>query len=292
MDGIQKCMNEIVETYRLGGLSVLLQINSMQNETFELLKRFLTPLSPFRSSDRNVETWNLYMADFELLPHAKDLASPISLSESGGTNLMSSIPFCVTDENQEQFFVVSNDQRIFASERILFSVMFMATLWHVLNSGLCIHAAAVSHNNNGFLFLGESGAGKSTIATLSSELGIPVLAEDRVFILNKSNTYLLAAGPHPSTKYTKYSKLRPNLRGIFLLVKDTHNYIIPTKHSLAAKSLFASFFQNSASGYLPASAIELAFKTISCVARQVPTFELHFCKTPDFWKKIDEQFPD
>jgi hypothetical protein len=284
-EGKKHCMIEIDEIYRFGGLCVRLKINSMQKESVEQLRGFLMPLLPFRSNDCNVENWNLSMADFEFESNAKSLTSLFSPSDSKYANV-------ITHEDRKQFFVVSNDQRILTPERILFSVMLLATWWHVLNGGLCLHAAAVSRNKQGFLFLGKSGAGKSTLSTLSSEIGIPVLAEDRVFLLNQHSSYMLAAGPHPTTEYVHYSNLRPNLRGIFILEKDRTNYIKPTPHSKAAKYLFAAFLQNSASSYLPASAMDLAFKTISCIARQIPTFELHFRKSPDFWRLIDERFPD
>jgi hypothetical protein len=233
------------------------------------------------------------MADFEFVSSARNLITSLVLpSASKDTNLISSLPFDLTQGYHEQFFIASSDQQILAPERILFSVMYLATWWHVLNSGLCLHAAAVSRNEQGFLFLGESGAGKSTISTLSADLGIPVLAEDRVFLLNQQNAYILAAGPHPATEYVNYSSLRPNLRGIFILIQDDDNYIKPTPHPITAKYLFAAFLQNSASGFLPSNAMAMAFKTISGIARQIPTFELHFRKSPDFWRLIDEQFPD
>lgn len=37
--------------------------------------------------------------------------------------------------------------------------------------------------------------------------------------------------------------------------------------------------------------LKIAFNISSKVARTIPSYELHFCKKPDFWKLIDVRFP-
>ncbi|MBN1260708.1 MAG: hypothetical protein JXB35_08510, partial [Anaerolineae bacterium] len=48
--------------------------------------------------------------------------------------------------------------------------------------GVLLHSCAVDDDGHGTLFLGESGAGKSTTARLWSEAGVRVLNDDRVIV--------------------------------------------------------------------------------------------------------------
>jgi hypothetical protein len=266
-------MVELSKSYQLGWANISLDIVSFQNKTIEQLERRLAALLPFQCTSCQGETWFLSMSDS---------TSPLSPKN----NSLKKAGY------QNYFFAESDDPRILNPERILFSVMLLATRMHVRNNGLCLHAAAVSRNGKGFLFLGEGGAGKSTAARFSSEIGIPVLAEDRVFLIHQQSFYLLAPGPHPATDYMNNPKLRPSLEGIFVLVKDKQDYLVPLSQSDAAKYLFAAFLQNSASGFIPPEELAMAFKTISEVGRQIPTYSLHLRKSPDFWKIINERFPD
>jgi len=285
-------MVELSELFRLGGLCLRLQIVSNQTDSVQQIKKLLYPLLGFHSDDSNEEAWflsiiesapSLQIQDLSILPQASDLKI---------SSLLRYVHLGINSGYKRHYFLTGNDPRILAPDRILFSVMFIATWWHAIHGCLCLHAAGVSRNGNGFLFLGESGAGKSTVSIMSAALGLPVLAEDRVFIMDQHDHYSLASGPHSATEYTHYSHLRPNLRAIFTLAKDRENYIAPLSQLDAGKYLFAAFLQNSASGFLPAEVMKLAFKAACDVARRVPTFELHFRKNPDFWNLIDKQFPD
>lgn len=261
-------MITLSQFFQLGEVCIHLHIVAHQLKTMVQLENLLVPLLPFQCKKGSGDISNLRIMDGLV----SDYNQNYKLANPG------------------DFLAASRDSRIFTIERILFSVMLLATRQHILNNGLCLHAAAVSRHARGFLFLGESGAGKSTISSLSAEIGIPVLAEDRVFLLNNKSGYLLAAGPHPTSEYVNYSDARPLLKGIFVIFKDQFEYIKPISHVEASKFLFAAVLQNSAMNYLPNDILELAFKTVCNVGRKIPAFELHFRKTPNFWKLIDEQF--
>jgi hypothetical protein len=266
-------MVELSQSYQLGWASIRLDIASFQDKTIEELERRLVALQPFQCDSCQGETWSLRMSDS---------TSSVSLKNQSLKN----------DGNQNCFFAESDNARILDSARILFSVMLLATRLHVRHNGLCLHAAAVSRNGKGFLFLGEGGAGKSTVSRMSTDIGIPVLAEDRIFLSYQESHYFLAPGPHPDTDYINTPDLRPSLDGIFVLVKDKEDYLIPLSQAETAKYMFAAFLQNSASGFIPPEEMALAFATISEVGRRVPAYFMHFRKSPDFWKVINDQFPD
>ncbi len=71
--------------------------------------------------------------------------------------------------------------------RLMVCAIFISTSLHVKQGGLCLHSAAVSRSGKGFLFLGESGAGKSTATKMSESVGCLALGDDLNFILPAQN---------------------------------------------------------------------------------------------------------
>jgi hypothetical protein len=171
--------------------------------------------------------------------------------------------------------------------------LFLATRWHVERGGLCLHSAAVARGRDGFLFLGASEAGKTSVARLSASAGRPALGDDLNFVIrDEENGYLLAAAPSPQLSPVGYSPFRPRLRGVFTLVKDGKERLVPMSPMLTARALFDAFTQAPPARRLPDEVIGLAFRTVCDIARRVPGYELHLRNSPDFWRLIDERFPD
>ncbi len=175
--------------------------------------------------------------------------------------------------------------------RLMVCAIFISTLLHVKQGGLCLHSAAVSRNGKGFLFLGESGAGKRTATKMSESVGCLALGDDLNFILQASNEGYQIAMAWPYLEGD--AALRPPLLGVFKLVQDKRDYLVRLSSSQAATELFYVFKnQTSYTPRLPNNTFALGFHTICDIARHIPIYELHFRKSPDFWKLIDEQFPD
>ena len=175
--------------------------------------------------------------------------------------------------------------------RLMVCAIFISTLLHVKHGGLCLHSAAVSRRGKGFLFLGESGAGKSTVTKMSESVGCLALGDDLNFVLQTSK------GGHQIAMAWPYSEgdamLRPPLLGVFKLVQDKHDYLVRLSSRQAATELFYVFKnQTSYTPRLPNDIFRFGFHTICDITRSVPIYELHFRKSPDFWKLIDEQFPN
>ena len=141
--------------------------------------------------------------------------------------------------------------------------------------------------------MGESGKGKTTVAQLSVETGHIALGDDLNFIIQvRPNDYKLGVAPSIVPTLSSYSMLNPSLRGIFKLTKDNHDELIQLSPRNIAKNLLESLKQIPKAASLSDQIFQNAFQTISSIARAVPGYELHFRKSPDFWKLIDERFPD
>lgn len=198
-----------------------------------------------------------------------------------------------TREKRFLAFSIENPKEEAAYLKIFGYMIFLANTWHIERGGLCVHSAAVSRNGQGFLFLGDSGAGKSTTARLSVEAGCLALGDDLNFILShEKHGYSLAASPSPILSSVGYSMIQPGLQGIFTLVQDKKDYLVSLSPKQTAIALFDSFQkQTPYTRRFSDQLVKKAFHTIADIARCVPAYELYFRKTPDFWKQIHEKFP-
>ena len=163
--------------------------------------------------------------------------------------------------------------KISTSKRILKSLaiyLFLSMGWHLNHGSIFLHSAGVVHNEKGFLFLGKSGAGKSTVARLSSALGYPALGDDLNFVLYDENLkgYRLAACPSPVVSPVGYAMERPPLRLVLKLVQDKTDFLVPLKTEALARALFEAFLQETPYvNRLPDDLIGLGFRVACDIAR-------------------------
>ncbi len=180
-----------------------------------------------------------------------------------------------------------------ALHKLLSCVDAAAAEYYAPRGGILLHAAAASLRHQGFLFLGKSGAGKSTTAKNTAKVGIPVLGEDRVFVLpSKNGEYVLGKAQTYPAQLITHPELIPPLRGIFLLAQDTNDHLERMTQTQTAKMMFQAFQEHPAGSALPPKLLRSIFQTACQIARQVPGYILHLRNAPDFWNLIDAEFPN
>ena len=154
-----------------------------------------------------------------------------------------------------------------------------------------LHSAVVAHKTDGFMFLGPSNAGKTTLATMSASIGCAVLGDEHNFIIpDQGIGYVLTAAPSIKRFPVGYSERRPPLGGIFRLVQDKTNFLVSIPPIEIAKTLFDAFMETPPGPLLSDELLARAFGIMGDIARRTPGYELHFCKSPDFWDVIDAEF--
>ena len=159
----------------------------------------------------------------------------------------------------------------------------LCNLWQVESGCIPLHTSGITHAGQLYLFSGPSGAGKSTIADLSTAVGDEVLDEDQVMIYRKPDgTYSANAWG-----YSLKTGGAP-IRAYFRIIKDRVDRLVPLTQTHTAK-LFMEQACAVTGNMLPEKSLMDLFLRMAEFARHVPGYELHFRKSPDFWKLIERE---
>ena len=142
-----------------------------------------------------------------------------------------------------------------------------------LGRGVEVHACGVvDRSGYGHLFIGQSGAGKTTMARLWQETpGVTILSDDRI-VLREIGDKLWMYGTPWHGEAMLASPERAPLRGIYFLEKGVKNELIPLRNSVALGRLITSSFIPFYSQ--PGLTFTLSF--FEEVVKAVPCQELRF----------------
>jgi len=194
--------------------------------------------------------------------------------------------FRLRESKTPVYFYLVSQKEPFAAAARLSDVLFSLSTWHHVDQGRCVlHAAGVVHIDFAYLFVGASGAGKSTIATLSNALGYTIIHDDHVAIYPDQDGNYLVTDISPSIPGVP-------LKSIFFLIQDTTDRLVPLSALATTRGLLDGFLDIVSEYLLSDQMLRYAFTFSANIAHRIPGYELHFRKSPDFWKLIDEQFPD
>jgi hypothetical protein len=151
---------------------------------------------------------------------------------------------------------------------------------------LFVHSSGVLKNGQGYIFVGTSGSGKSTIARLSSEYDI--LNDETTLIYPGNGGYTVQATPANGGFKLKKNKTGP-LNKIFFLKQDTSNYI--------RKSTVWEYAVEFMKQLVPPIGILATYDSILLtemmdislgVLTSVPFYELHFRPEKSLWTCIEQ----
>lgn len=153
-------------------------------------------------------------------------------------------------------------------------------------SALVFHASAVERAGEAFVFLGRSGAGKTTAAFLSQCVGATILAEEMVFVGG------LKGGERPEVLTLPFfqrdgTRVAPRclaVRRMFALEQGISDAVESLSYAHQVRRLVRSATIGVRSQETMDGALDLA----RTLAERVPVKVLRFRKTPDFWAVIDD----
>ena len=110
-----------------------------------------------------------------------------------------------------------------------------------LRKGVLLHACGIDDRGYGYLFLGNSGHGKSTIAKFWSESDITVLNDDRIIVREKDGEFWMYGTPW----HGDFNEVSPNalpIHKIFFLKHGEKNSAVPRKGAEAVSMLLTRSF--------------------------------------------------
>jgi hypothetical protein len=111
------------------------------------------------------------------------------------------------------------------------------------NEGVLLHACAVTDpDGNAFVFVGQSGDGKSTTARLwAARDGMTILTDERIIIRRHDDGFYVYGTPWHGDQLAAVAD-RAKISGLFILRKGQTNAVTETRPSLASALLFARCF--------------------------------------------------
>jgi hypothetical protein len=139
--------------------------------------------------------------------------------------------------------------------------------------GAEIHACGlIDTQGHGHLFVGKSGAGKTTMARLwQDEPGVTILSDDRI-ILRKVDGRIWMYGTPWHGDGGMASPEKVLLKRVYFLEKGERNELLPRRRVQAALGLSACSFPP----FYSREAMEFTLGFVEAVAREIPCYELQF----------------
>jgi hypothetical protein len=158
--------------------------------------------------------------------------------------------------------------------RVLLSMLLVD---HV---GLLLHAATVLHQSRAYVFMGRSGAGKSTVAALSPKGS--VLTDEISLIRFAEGVWRAYGTPFWGEFRAAGRNISAPLAGIFSLVQARENRrtLLPGKAALSALLANTLFFSNARKDRDKLLAIQ------SELLSTVPVYRLEFRKEESLWEVV------
>ena len=159
----------------------------------------------------------------------------------------------------------------------------LVTNWLALGRGVEMHGCGLAdHHSGAHLFLGHSGAGKSTMSLLwKSLLDVRVLSDDRIILRERANEIWMYGTPwHGEAGFASPEKVR--IHRIFILEHGEKNEILPLSGNRAVAELFARCFPPFHSH----GPLDFTLSYLHHIADAVPCYLYRFLPNPSAVEKI------
>lgn len=147
-----------------------------------------------------------------------------------------------------------------------------------LGRGIMIHACGISDSGQGFVFIGPSDSGKTTLARLwKDHQDVTVLSDECVVIRRIENQYWVYGTPW--TRWDKFASPEgAPLEKLFFIRHADKNIISRKQESDTVENLLA---QSSFSSFYDRAAMQYTLDFCSELSQRIPVYDLGFVPTQE-----------
>lgn len=155
------------------------------------------------------------------------------------------------------------------------------TLALAKQGGLLLHAASAIRNGKAFVFVGVSGAGKTTISRLAPR-DVTLLTDEISYVRKTSSGYVAFGTPFTGELAKLGENVSAPLAAIYLLAQGAENKIEPVATGDAVRSLLANvlFFAEEP------ELVRQVFQSACDLSNRVPVSRLTFVPDSRVWEMI------
>jgi hypothetical protein len=167
------------------------------------------------------------------------------------------------------------------NEYALDSLLRMFLSWALLSQqGFLLHAATVVKSGKAYVFVGRSGAGKSTVASLSPRG--TVLTDEISLLKDVGGEWRAFGTPFWGEFRADGTNTSAPLGGIFRLVQSTANRVVPLRPSELLKTMLPCvlFFSSQLGDN------DRLLQILVAASEQVAGYNLEFQKNRSFWEVL------
>lgn len=150
--------------------------------------------------------------------------------------------------------------------------------------GLLVHSAAVTDGNDAWLFIGHSGAGKSTVSRLALDSDRHVLSDDLNPVLPRGVSEIDVAGSPFLGDYGNRSATSRPLSAVYRLEQGNEDALSPMGTAETFASLMACAPYINRDRYRA----DVLAANLTTLSRRVPARILTFRRDGDFWSLLEK----
>ncbi len=135
--------------------------------------------------------------------------------------------------------------------------------------GVIIHSLGLDEEDRGLLFVGVSGAGKSTMANLWQGSGAVLLSDDRIIVRRQDDRFMMYGTPWHGDANIASPEAVP-LDRIYFLSRSSENQVRPVSTMEAVTQLMVCCFPP----FYDQQGMAFVLEFLSQIAAEIPCFEL------------------